>query len=67
MRFLKSHCTGYEYFKDRSIVYIDISCFDLTIEFFQTRIVINDQILNKIKIAVRILSQKGHKYDENMR
>ena len=31
-RFLKSHCTGYEYFKDSSIVYTDISCFDLTVE-----------------------------------
>ena len=29
-------------------------------------IIINNQVLNKIKIAVRISSQKGHKYDENM-
>ena len=32
-RFLKSHCTGYEYFKDSLIVYTDISCFDLTVAF----------------------------------
>ena len=31
-RFLKSHCTGYEYFKDSSIVYTDTFCFDLTVE-----------------------------------
>ena len=33
MTFLKSHCTGYEYFKDSLIVYTDISCFDLAVEF----------------------------------
>ena len=27
-------------------------------------LVINNQVLNKIKIAVGILSQKGHKYDK---
>ena len=32
IRFLKSHCTEFEYFKDSSIVYTDISCFDLTID-----------------------------------
>ena len=30
-RFLKSHYTGFEYFKGSSIVYTDISCFDLTV------------------------------------
>ena len=29
-------------------------------------VIINNQVLNKIIIAVRILSQKGCKYDENM-
>ena len=32
-RFLKSHYTGYEYFKDSLIVYMDTSCFDLTVAF----------------------------------
>ena len=27
---------------------------------------INNQVLNKIKIAVRLSSQKGHKYDQSM-
>ena len=28
-KFLKSHCTGYEYFKESFyIVYMDLSCFD---------------------------------------
>ena len=31
-----------------------------------TIIIINNQVLNKIKIAVRISSQKGHKYDKNV-
>ena len=31
MRFLNSHSTGYEYFKDSSIVYVDMVCFDLTV------------------------------------
>ena len=26
MRFLNSHCTGYEHYKNSSIVYMDISC-----------------------------------------
>ena len=29
-------------------------------------LVINNQVLNKIKIVVRISSRKGRKYDENM-
>ena len=32
-RFLKSHWTRYEYFKNSLIVNTDISCFDLTIAF----------------------------------
>ena len=31
-----------------------------------TEQVTNNQVLNKIKIGVRILSQKGHKYNESM-
>ena len=30
-------------------------------------IIINHPVINKIKIAVRILSRQGHKYNENMR
>ena len=29
-------------------------------------LVINNQVLNKIKFAVRILSRKGRKYDKDM-
>ena len=29
-------------------------------------VLLHNQVLNKIKIAVRILSQVGRKYDENM-
>ena len=29
--FLNSHWTEYEYFKGSSIVYMDISCYDLTV------------------------------------
>ena len=32
-KYLKSHCTGYEYFKDSLIVYMDTSYFDLTVAF----------------------------------
>ena len=31
------------------------------------RLVINNQVQNKIKVAIKILSWKGRKYDENMR
>ena len=30
-RLLNIHCTGYEYFKDSLVLYLDISCFDLTV------------------------------------
>ena len=33
MRFLNSHCTGYKYFKDSLVVYMDISSCNLTVGF----------------------------------
>ena len=32
-RFLNILCTGYEYFKDSSVLYLDISCFNLIVAF----------------------------------
>ena len=29
-------------------------------------VIINNQVLNMIKIAVKLLSRKGYKYDENI-
>ena len=58
-RFLKSHWTRYEYFKNSLIVNTDISCFDLTIAFSNSLLTIINEVLNKIKIVVRILSRKG--------
>ena len=37
---LNRHCTGYEYFKDGLIVYMDIPCCDLAVHF-QTSIIIS--------------------------
>ena len=31
MRLLNILCTGYEFFKDSLVLYLDISCFDLTV------------------------------------
>ena len=43
----KSHCTGYEYFKDSLIVYTDISYFDLTVVF------LNKNIISITRIIIR--------------
>ena len=41
--------------------------FKMAVLVYRSLALVNNQVLNKIKIMVRILSQKGHKYDENMR
>ena len=41
--------------------------FKMAVLVYRSLVLVNNQVINKIKIVVRILSQKGHKYDENMR
>ena len=60
-RGLKLYCNLY-----CKTMYTCTFCIHYTVSAVRVFFIINNQVLNKIKIAVRILLQKGRKYDESM-
>ena len=64
MRFMKSHCTGFEYSKDSSIVYMDISC-DVTADSSNKNNKYNNtkiEIIRDFHIVLKILNTSVYSF-----